>query len=329
MPISVEKREAIITMSRIGTSGREIARKLKITHGSVQYNLKKSVQHGTVKNLTKSGRPRLIDTRRSRVLIRNSNANPKLTARQLQIESGLDLICSVDTVKRQLRRNGVFGRVSARKPFLTKKHIKKRKQWCGAKVNWTVDQWKRIIFSDESKIELNQNVRHYVRRRSGTRYQYRNINPTTKFRSSIMVWGAIRGDGTRVLIKAERNVDSVEYQRILDCGLPAIYNSRHIFQQDGAPCHRSQSTMNYLTRKSLRLLPDWPANSPDISIIENLWTILKQKIRERQPTSVNELWEVAKQEWENIPNDTIITLYESLPNRINAVLTASGASTKY
>ena len=70
MPISIEKGEAIITMCRTCISGREIARKLKITHGSVQYNLKKSIQPGTVKNFAKCVRPRLMDARKSRLLIR-------------------------------------------------------------------------------------------------------------------------------------------------------------------------------------------------------------------------------------------------------------------
>ena len=84
----------------MGISGREIAKKLKITHGSVQYNLKKSIQHGTVKNFAKCGRPRLINARKSRLLIRKSNERPKMTARQLQVELGLNKICSIDTVKR-------------------------------------------------------------------------------------------------------------------------------------------------------------------------------------------------------------------------------------
>ena len=62
----------------------------------------------------------------------------------------------------------------------------------------------------------------------------------------------------------------------------------------------------------VRLLLDWPANSPDISMIENVWTILKRMIAERQPTSLSELWDVDQQEWENITN-TIKTLYGSLP----------------
>ena len=114
----------------MGITGREIARKLKITHGSVQCNLKKSIQHGIVKKFAKSGRLLLIDGRKSLLLIRNSNDSPKITVRQLLVELRLNKICSIDTVKRQLCRNGLFGRVAARKLLLTQKHVNKRKRWC-------------------------------------------------------------------------------------------------------------------------------------------------------------------------------------------------------
>ena len=66
----------------MGISGQEIVRKLKITHGLVQYNLKKSIHYGTVKIFGKSGRPRLIDARNSMLLIRKWNDSPKMTARK-------------------------------------------------------------------------------------------------------------------------------------------------------------------------------------------------------------------------------------------------------
>ena len=61
-----------------------------------------------------------------------------------------------------------------------------------------------------------------------------------------MVWGAIRGDGHRTLVRCSKNVDSIEYQRILSIGLLQMCNGRTIFQHDGAPTHRSQSTQQYL-----------------------------------------------------------------------------------
>ena len=56
--------------------------------------------------------------------------------------------------------------------------------------------------------------------------------------------------------------------------------------------------------------------------------ILKRMIAERQPTSLSKLWDVAQQEWKNISTNTIKTLYDSFPKRINGVLAARGGSTK-
>ena len=58
-----------------------------------------------------------------------------------------------------------------------------------------------------------------------------------------MVWGAVRSDGKRMLIKCSNRVDSNEYRRIFYLALPEMYNSRFIFQQGGAPCHRSQKQL--------------------------------------------------------------------------------------
>ena len=73
-------------MSRMGISGWETARKLKITHGSVQYNLNKSIKHGTVKKFAKFGTQRLIDARKSRLLIWKSNERPKMTASGIRVK---------------------------------------------------------------------------------------------------------------------------------------------------------------------------------------------------------------------------------------------------
>ena len=81
----------------------------------------------------------------------------------------------------------------------------------------------------------------------------------------------------------------------------------------------------------ITLLLDWPANSPDISIIDNLWTVFKRMVAERQPTSLSELLDFSQQERGagEISTNTIKTLYDSPPKRINGDLAARGGSTKY
>ena len=67
-----------------------------------------------------------------------------------------------------------------------------------------------------------------------------------------------------------------------------MYNSSFIFQQDATQCHRSQKTIDYLNSHSIRRIKNWPAQSPDLSIIKNMLQILKEKIRCKNPQTLNE-----------------------------------------
>ena len=82
-----------------------------------------------------------------------------------------------------------------------------------------------------------------------------------------MVWGAVRSDGKRMSTQCSNRVDSNEYRRILNLASLEMYNSRFIFQKDGAPCHGSQKTIDYLNSHSIRSIKNWPAQS----IIKNVW----------------------------------------------------------
>ena len=54
------------------------------------------------------------------------------------------------------------------------------------------------------------------------------------------------------------------------------YKRDQIFQQDGAPCHTSGSTMKFLRGKKIRVLQGWPAQSPQMNIIEHIWGRMKE-----------------------------------------------------
>ncbi len=72
-----------------------------------------------------------------------------------------------------------------------------------------------------------------------------------------------------------------------------------------------------------------PANSPDLNPIENLWGIVKRKMRDTRPNNADELKATVKETWASIPPQQCHKLITSMPRRIEAVIKAKGAPTKY
>ena len=70
-------------------------------------------------------------------------------------------------------------------------------------------------------------------------------------------------------------------------------------------------------------------SSPDLNPIENLWSILDQRARDRKPQNEDQLFETLTNEWNNIPINVLNKLVESMPARIRAVIKNKGYATKY
>ena len=102
-----------------------------------------------------------------------------------------------------------------------------------------------------------------------------------------------------------------------------------MFQQDNANCHNSKFSTNIFQENGFQVLENWPPQSPDLDIFENLWNYMKQKIRDKHPTIVKELILQVFEIFLAIPDDYIHRLYRSIPRRINAVLKNNGYHTKY
>jgi transposase len=102
------------------------------------------------------------------------------------------------------------------------------------------------------------------------------------------------------------------------------------FQEDNARPHTSKVAKSFQAEKNLRTL-SWPAQSPDLNPIENLWSEVKKKIRtyKKPPSNLSELDRYVKKAWKEIPKHTIENLVDSMPQRIQAVIAANGGLTKY
>ncbi len=195
-------------------------------------------------------------------------------------------------------------------------------------------QWSKVRFSDESKFCIsfgNQGPR--VWRKSGEAQIPCCLKSSVKFPQSVMIWAAISSAGVGPLCFLKSTVNAAIYQEILEhFMLPSadkLYgDADFIFQQDLAPAHTAKGTKSWLNDHGVTVL-DWPANSPDLNPIENLWGIVKRKMRDTRPNNADELKATVKETWASIPPQQCHKLITSMPRRIEAVIKAKGAPTKY
>ena len=74
---------------------------------------------------------------------------------------------------------------------------------------------------------------------------------------------------------------------------------------------------------------DWPANSPDLNVIENLWGTLKRNLRRMKHSTLDQLKDNIVTCWNNVTSEECHRLVHSMPRRIQAVIKAKGSATKY
>ncbi len=119
-------------------------------------------------------------------------------------------------------------------------------------------------------------------------------------------------------------VNTAVYQEVLEhFMLPAadqLYgDADFIFQQDLAPAYTAKATSTWFKDHGIPVL-NWPANSPDLNPIENLWGIVKRKMRYARPNNAEELKATIRATWALITPEQCHRLIDSMPRRIAAVI---------
>jgi hypothetical protein len=245
---------------------------------------------------------------------------------------------STQTVCCSLKIAGMRAVVKKKKPLLKKRHRKERMDFALAHQYWTVEDWKKVVWSDETKINmLGSDGRKWAWKKAGEGLSDRLVEGTLKFGGgSLMVWGCMLWDGVGYACKIDGRMDGDLYLKILEEDLQESirYFGKStgdvIFQQDNDPKHTCKKAQSWFQDNGFRVL-SWPAQSPDLNPIEHLWDHLKRKLGEyeRAPSGIEELWERVQKEWNKIDADVCQRLIESMPRRVEAVLRAKGGHTKY
>jgi transposase len=325
-----------------GLSSRNIAAQLKVSYKTVQ---RIAATNSINVSFNKGGRPRKIE--------KNTVEHIKLNLKRGLIKSaaaGLTqanqinpVPISISTLKRRLREAGLIAKRQVKRPALKPRHIRGRMQFVKKYKEWTEDDWAKVIWSDESKINrICSDGIQWVWDDLPGAITSRTVEGTVKFGGgSVIVWSCMSWNGPGYIAKIDETLDSNLYIQILQEDLHLsvdeweMARDEFIFQHDNDPKHTAKVTKAYLESAGLtedegRLLY-WPAQSPDLNPIEHMWHYLKRQLGKypTPPKSCHELWERISTEWYKIPVEFCRNLIRSMPRRLRAVYKAKGRQTKY
>jgi transposase len=287
------------------------------------------------------GRPTKLKATDKRNLVRLVTTGKANTATQLvrELKDTTNIDVCDDTIRNVLKEAGLKAITKKKKPKLSSTHIRQRLEFAKRYQYWTAEDWKCVIWSDETKVNRLglSDGRKWTWKRPDSTLTEQHIQGTTKFGGgSLMMWGCMTAQGVGYACRIDSKMDAGVYTSILDDYLlPTIKyyklnRDRVIFQQDNDSKHTSRAAQKWFDENQIEVLV-WPPRSPDLSPIEHLWWYLKNRLDtyDTEPKGMLELWERLEIEWNKIPKDVCIGLIESMPKRIAAVLKAKGGYTKY
>ena len=335
------ERNSIHTLRSIGWSYRKIANHVgKGSASSIKYVLDRQKELDSLKNRVGRGsqsRLRCRSLRYLKLLVLNGR---RKVLRQLceELNNMLEKPVCTRTVRRALKKLNFTGRIAARKPLLRKQNVRKRLVWARLHRDWTFEDWRKVLWTDESQFFIyGTKRRFYVRRRPGEKYFRNCLHPTVKHgKGSVMVWGAFSADGTAPLKHVQGKMTMLTYKQILihhakKAGIQLIGRG-FVFQQDNDPKHKSRLCTNYLNsleaKKVLKIMI-WPPQSPDLNPIEQLWAYLDCAIDKSKIKNGAQLFQEINRAWLNIGKDVLVRYVKSIPARCRAVIAAKGGHTKY
>ncbi|GFX28441.1 transposable element Tcb2 transposase [Trichonephila clavipes] len=232
-------------------------------------------------------------------------------------------IISRKTVARRLRGGGLYARRPVVCVPLTRQHRTARLQWCREHHIWTEQDWACVLFSDESRFSLSSDCRRQlIWRESGTAYRPENILEKDRYPTcSIMVWAGIMING-RTRLHVVENGTMTGHRYIDEVLLPHVrlfrgaVGEKFVFMDDNATCHRTLAVQDCLDSEGIQRLV-WPARSPDLNPIENVWDALGRQVAGRNypPTNKNTLIRALTEEWEKLPQQLLYNVVQSMTGK--------------
>ncbi|GBM62805.1 hypothetical protein AVEN_19795-1 [Araneus ventricosus] len=254
-------------------------------------------------------------------------------ASQLSVAAGTPI--SHQTVQRRLHEGGLF----AQRPFvcvpLSPSHVRARLHWTREHRSWTPEQWGHVLFTDESRFNIQNDSRRAMN-------QGPAIGRQTSSKETIAeVAGYLSGQEYQRTAEptsmCSLGVPSQLYDMAMKsytllCGLLSLQwvLTRCLWTITPARPHRARLVRSYLGSETIPQMA-WSARSPDQNPIEHVWDMLVRRIAGSSVSSgtLHELQQALLQEWALLPQQAINDTIASTLHRCQAYISARGYHTRY
>ncbi|SCN95868.1 uncharacterized protein FFB20_10071 [Fusarium fujikuroi] len=335
-------------MYESGVRVKDIADSAGLSRHAIYGIIRRGRAQESCKDKPRSGRPSALsdqDKSHIKILIKN---NPFISYRD--IISRARLRASPKTIRRWLIDEKIQHRLALRRPFLTEEAAQLRKSFADKYRHKDESFWYSWWFSDEVTIDRTDgDYTKWSFYRAGERLHKDKVQARRRpVRHSQMFYGAINYDKPSTVVPLPGDPESerggVTGRRILSClqsYLPDLIEEGETFQHDNArtfTCRKVQDWLRPWARRRGVFLADWPPYSPDLSPVENLWKVLKERICKTYPEiaaypksaeAIDRLIAAAEELWTEIEDDVVKNVIKSMPDRLNECYRANGYYTKY
>ncbi len=190
--LTVVQKTIIDTLHKEGKPQTFIAKEAGCSQSAVSKHVNRKLS-----GRKKCGRKRCTTNRENRSLMRIVKQNRFKNLGELHKEwTEAGVKASRATTHRRVKEFGYSCRIPLVKPLLNHRQRQRRLTWAKEKKNWTVAQWSKVLFSDESKFCIsfgNQGPR--VWRKGGEAHSPSCMKSSVKFPQSVMIWGAMSSAG--------------------------------------------------------------------------------------------------------------------------------------
>jgi transposase len=225
--LSLADKFKLKTLLTTKLSFREISAEMGVSPSTVSnYSKKLNLRN----DHTPSGPKKLFSPRSERQILKRFRDGTLTTATEAvdYAKNSLNIVSSAETIRRLIKSNGMKVYSRRKKPLLRRTHIQKRLAFARRHKNWTISQWNRVIFSDESKFNLfGSDGRSFCWRFPNEPPKDHHIRKTVKYGGGvIMLWGCINGEKVG---KIHRINGKMDYKMFIDVLKAAYLENLPIF----------------------------------------------------------------------------------------------------